>query len=183
MPKYVIKSWIGKKIIYKCQCIYSLSKVWLIRRENKHRYPKNENERMFWRKSFFYSWPHFVLTLVNIHKWCPTFRGHILSSFGPNSRCLGVILDHPLKSDIIYGSSLDDLSLLSYLLSHLNLSKWAWLFNVCPCFCVGEVLYFFTFHWLLLPLTFLWVTPHTAEPLWEFFPTLWSHNTTAWPVV
>ena len=75
------------------------------------------------------------------------------------------------------------LSLLSSLLSHLNLSKWAWLFNVCPCFCVGEVLYFFTFHWLLLPLTFLWVTPHTAEPLWEFFPTLWSHNTTAWPVV
>ena len=54
------------------------------------------------------------------------------------------------------------------------------MFNVCPCFCVGEVLYFFTFHWLLLPLTFLWVTPHTAEPLWEFFPTLWSHNTTAW---
>ena len=100
-----------------------------------------------------------------------------------------VILDHPcpkhapLKSDIIYGRSLDDLSLLSSILSHLNLSKWAWLFNVCPCFCVGEVLYFFTFHWLLLPLTFLWVTPHTAEPLWEFFPTLWSHNTTAWSVV
>ena len=64
------------------------------------------------------------------------------------------------------------LSLLSSLLSHLNLSKWAWLFNVCPCFCVGEVLYFFTFHWLLLPLTFLWVTPHTAEPLHcgNFFP-------------
>ena len=78
------------------------------------------------------------------------------------------------------GPLLDDPSLLSSLLSHLNLSKWAWLFNVCPCFCVGEVLYFFTFHWLLLPLTFLWVTPHTAEPLWEFFPTLWSHNTTAW---
>ena len=131
---------------------------------------------MPWCKSQF-----FTLDPILFYRWGTSINdvrlfGVIFDPQAPfplNTRFFGFILHSfpaPLKSDIIYGRSFDDLSLLSSLLSNLNLSKWAWLFNVCPCFCVGEVLYFFTFHWLLLPLTFLWVTPHTAEPLWEFFP-------------
>ena len=94
IAKVCYKSWIGKKEFVNALAytLYSLSKVWLIRRENKHGYPKKENERMFWRKSFFLLLTPFCFI---VHKWCPTFRGHFSFPFPPNSRFFGVILDHP----------------------------------------------------------------------------------------